>query len=71
MPVKTTSEKTASPGLKPFVLKWAEKTPEEMLRSHRSVFTPALNGLDISQVLEPETHETTGGNDIADSTNTE
>ena len=33
--------------VRPFVLKWAEETPESLFWSHRSVFSPPVNGLDV------------------------
>lgn len=62
----TVSENEKKAGIKPFVLKWAEKTPERFLGSYRSVFSPAVNGLDIWQVAEPDVYTTTGGGDTAD-----
>jgi len=57
-------------GLKPFVLKWTEITPESHFGSLRSVFSPQVNGLDIYQVFEADKYETTGDGDTADCTHT-
>jgi hypothetical protein len=55
--------------VRPFVLKWAERTPESLLGSHRSVFSPPVNGLDVYlAVQEADTCETTTPGDTADST---
>jgi hypothetical protein len=70
MSVKTTSDDRQRGGLSPFVLKWAEETPEGLLWSQKSVFSAPVNGLDIFQVAEPDKPETTGGGDTADTSHT-
>ncbi len=64
----TVSESRKPAGIKPFVLKWSEITPEGHWGSLRSVFSPQVNGLDIFQVLESDKAETTGDGDTADCT---
>jgi hypothetical protein len=56
--------------VRPFVLKWAEETPESLLGSLQSVFSPPVNGLDVClAVLEPDHCESTGNQpDNPDST---
>jgi len=57
--------------VRPFVLKWAETAPESFLWSHRSVFSPTVNGLDVFMATETDKCETTGSqNETADSTKT-
>ena len=65
------AESEEAPGLKPFVLKWAENAPEELLGSRRSVFSDAVKGLDLAAAAnEPDRPETTSPNDTLDCTNT-
>jgi hypothetical protein len=71
MPAETAPGKTSRMGLQPFVLRWAEQSPGELLWSERSVFSAPVNGLDISMSSEPEHPETTGPRDMADTTLTE
>jgi len=61
-----------TPSVRPFVLKWAETAPESLLWSHRSVFSPSVNGLDVFMAIETDKCETTGNEPggTADSTKT-
>jgi hypothetical protein len=59
-----------SKSVRPFVLKWAENAPENFSWSHRSLFSSAVNGLEIYLVLESDKPESTGTGETADSTNT-
>jgi hypothetical protein len=69
MSVETSTDNGKKSGFSPFVLKWAEKTPEGLLWSHRSVFSPAVNGLDVYLVTGTDNRETTGtSNESADTT---
>ena len=64
-----TAEDGKERSVRPFVLKWAEETPESLFWSHRSVFSPPVNGLDVYlTVREADTCETTTPGDTADST---
>ena len=69
MTARTIEEKETT-ALKPFVLKWAEQAPVELLWSRNSVFSTPVNGLDISMVMVPDYPESTGGADTHDSTST-
>jgi hypothetical protein len=56
--------------VRPFVLKWAENTPEELLWGRMSVFSEAVKGLDISLAIEGDKPESTGNVDTADTSHT-
>lgn len=71
MPVHKIAEDREPHGLKPFVLKWAESAPDELLGSRRSVFSDGVKGLDLlAAANEPDRPETTSPNAILDTTNT-
>jgi hypothetical protein len=71
MSVASISEDRRTKSVRPFVLKWAETAPESFLWSHRSVFSPTVNGLDVYMATETDKCETTGTvNETADSTKT-
>ncbi len=70
MSAQSTVDQGPSTGVRPFVLKWAERAPVALLWSRQSIFSTAVNGLDISMVMETEKPETTGGGDTADTTHT-
>jgi hypothetical protein len=71
MSAKITVDEHKGDRLRPFVLKWAETAPESLLWSHRSVFSPTVNGLDVYMATETDKCETTGTtNETADSTKT-
>jgi hypothetical protein len=53
----------------PFSLKWAEQAPAELLWTHRSLFSPTINGLELHQATETDNPETTGPK--SDSTGTQ
>jgi hypothetical protein len=71
MAVEIVAGDRKTPGVRPFVLKWAETAPESFLWSHQSVFCPTVNGLDVFMAMETDKCETTGTvNETADSTKT-
>ena len=71
MPANQITESEEAPGLKPFVLKWAENAPEKLLGSRTSVFSDAVKGLDLAGTAgETDRPEITSPNAVLDTTST-
>jgi hypothetical protein len=67
MPAEAPEGKTRA-ALQPFVLRWAEDAPEEMLWSRESVFSPPVRGLDGATLAQCDHLERTLPGDTQDTT---